>query len=183
MKIIEERTRLIFTEYNDLEKRKVEDIVATDDKAFTYEDPDNHIIAFPPGMKPKVKEAFPKINIEDHTNSYWEFARIDEVQHEMKPRNQLQIDCISFILDCANKKLKAAAIVSPGTGKTFMACYCAIKVGARTLMIAPTSGIKQQWADTLTDMFNVDPSKVKLVSRPVDFVNVKSDFVVVSQAS
>ena len=183
MKIIEERTRLIFTEYNDIERRRIEDIVATDDKAFTYEDPDNHIIAFPPGMKPKVKEAFPKINIEDHTKSYWEFARIDEVQHEMKPRNQLQIDCISFILDCANKKLKAAAIVSPGTGKTFMACYCAIKVGARTLMIAPTSGIKQQWADTLTDMFNVDPSKVKLVSRPVDFVNVKSDFVVVSQAS
>lgn len=321
MKIIEERTRLIFTEYNDIERRRIEDIVATDDKAFTYEDPDNHIIAFPPGMKPKVKEAFPKINIEDHTKSYWEFARIDEVQHDMKPRNQLQIDCISFILDCANKKLKAAAIVSPGTGKglplttkipipgsykmigdlkigdkifgsngkattvlgvypqgerdiyqiklvdgrtvlcdsshlwtiknlinkkiytielckllrrhykeyaipvdiptkwvqiesiiylrreetqciyvdsddhlymidqdiithnTFMACYCAIKVGARTLMIAPTSGIKQQWADTLTDMFNVDPNRVKLVSRPVDFVNVKSDFVVVSQAS
>lgn len=323
MKIIEERTRLIFTEYNDIERRRIEDIVATDDKAFTYEDPDNHIIAFPPGMKSKVKESFPKIPIEDHTKSYWEFATIDIVEHSMKPRNQLQIDCIEFILKCANNKQKVAAIVSPGVGKslplstkiptpdgyklmgdlkvgdkvfgsngkpvnvigvypqglrdvyqikledgrisycdachlwniknlitenietvelcrllrrhykqyaipiytkdsyiwiriesiiylrqeecqcimvdsddhlyitdqdiithnTFMACYCAIRVGARTLMIAPTSSIKQQWADTLTSMFNVNHNKVKLVNKPNDFFNVKTDFVVVSQAS
>lgn len=423
MKIVEERTRLIFTEYTDLEKRLIEDIVATDDKAFTYEDPDNHIIAFPPGMKPQVVKAFPKIPIIDHTKIYWEFDRIGNIEHEMKPRNQLQIDCIEFILGCAKNKEKVAAIVSPGTGKavpnntkiptpdgyklmgdikvgdkvigrngkpttvigvypqgcigvyritfedgreaycckdhlwnvidifgrqktismkeiidnwkekdyhipymsnivdynskplgldpymygkmkksnrgidekylynsftnrfrllngicdsynkdlvnakritisnkenmkfmedlyqlilglnypveefngesitfltdktkrpngmkivnvrkmrkdqectcikvdasdslfltenfivthnTFMACYCAIRVGAKTLMIAPTSGIKQQWADTLTDMFNVDPSKVKLVSKPQDFINTKYDFVVVSQAS
>lgn len=69
------------------------------------------------------------------------------------------------------------------THNTFMACYLAIKSGLRTLIIAPTSGIKKQWAETLTDMFNVDPSKVKLVNKPNDFIKVKEDFVVVSQAS
>lgn len=183
MKIIEQRTRLIFTEFTDAEKKMIEDLVATDDKAFTYEDPDNGIIAFPPGMKDAVKHAFPKVHIEDQSKLYWEFARINPVEHSMQPRNQLQVDCIKFILDCANKKIKAAAVVSPGVGKTFMACFCAIKVGARTLIIAPTSGIKKQWAETLTDMFHVDPSKVRNVNAPKDFVNVKEDFAVVSQAS
>ena len=64
-----------------------------------------------------------------------------------------------------------------------MACYLAIQSNLRTLIIAPTSGIKKQWAETLTDMFKVDPSKVKLVSKPKDFFNVKEDFVIVSQAS
>lgn len=117
MKIIEQRTRLIFTEYNDLEKRKIEDLVATDDKAFTYEDPDNHVIAFPPGMKDMVKHAFPKIPIDDQTKTYWEFNNINPVHHSMSPRNQLQIDCINFIIEWANKKEKVAAVVSPGTGK------------------------------------------------------------------
>lgn len=183
MKITEQRTRLIFTEYNDLEKRKIEDLVATDDKAFTYEDPDNHVIAFPPGMKDMVKQAFPKIPIIDETKIYWPFNNINKVIHDMKPRNQLQIDCINFILEWADKKEKVAAVVSPGTGKTFMACFCAIKVGARTLIITPTSGIKQQWAQTLTDMFKVNPSLVKLVNKPQEFINIKADFAVVSQAS
>lgn len=69
------------------------------------------------------------------------------------------------------------------THNTFMACYLAIKSGLRTLIIAPTSGIKKQWAETLTDMFKVDPSKVKLVNKPKDFMRVKEDFVIVSQAS
>ena len=64
-----------------------------------------------------------------------------------------------------------------------MACYSAIKVGLRTLIIVPTSGIKVQWGETLTDMFKVDPSKVKLINNPKDFINVKADFVIVSQAS
>lgn len=69
------------------------------------------------------------------------------------------------------------------THNTFMACYSAIRVGLRTLIIVPTSGIKVQWAETLTNMFNVDPTHVTVVNSPKDFINVKSDFVVVSQAS
>ena len=69
------------------------------------------------------------------------------------------------------------------THNTFMACYSAIKVGLRTLIIVPTSGIKVQWAETLTNMFKVDPKNVKVVNNPNDFVNIKEDFVVVSQAS
>lgn len=69
------------------------------------------------------------------------------------------------------------------THNTFMACYSAIRVGLRTLIIVPTSGIKVQWADTLTGMFGVKPERVKTVNTPKDFINVNSDFVIVSQAS
>ena len=64
-----------------------------------------------------------------------------------------------------------------------MTCYSAIRVGLRTLIIVPTTSIKNQWADTLTGMFGVDPSRVINVKKPSDFFNVKADFVVVSQAS
>lgn len=321
MRIVKERTRLIFYEYNDVEKRKIEDLVATMDKAFTYEDSDNHFICIPTGMEAPVAKTFPKVRIEDHSKEYWEYETIAPVQHDAKPRNQLQVDFISFILNNARDKKNVAGILSPGTGKahpvsiklptpvghklvgdlhigdevigsdgkptlvtgvfpqgvkpiyrirladgreatctlehlwkvrnnksnlievktlseiivngsknysipvgtsqkyvpivnvryikdeeaqcimvsnndhlymmdqdiithnTFMACYAAIKVGLRTLIIAPTTGVKAQWAETLTNMFNVDPSRVKVVQSPKDFINVKSDFVVVSQAS
>lgn len=321
MKITVERTRIIFTEYTHEEKRRIEDIVATDEKAFLYQDPDDLMICFPPGMLDVVKTKFRHVPIVDHTKSYWDYEKISPVEHNAKPRNQLQIDCISSIMKAFKEGKKAAAIVSPGTGKansvksiipvlngeklmgdivigdrvigtdgkpklvtgvypqgvkdiyqitlinginvectvdhlwqvknnknnkievvslcrlmrrhykdysipvgvpqiyipilsikylykdeaqcimidspdhlymtnnevfthnTFMACYCAIELGTRTLIIAPTSGIKVQWAETLIKMFNVDPSKVKLVNSPRDFINVTSDFVVVSQAS
>lgn len=183
MNIIKERTRILFTEYTDLEKRKLEDLVATMDKVFIYEDPDNRMIGFPTGMEEVVKQAFSKEKIIDHSKEYWDYVRISQVEHDAQPRNQLQIDFIKFILEQANQKNKLAGILSPGTGKTFMACYAAIKVGLRTLIIVPTSGIKVQWGETLTSMFNVDKERVKLVTSPKDFINVKADFVVVSQAS
>lgn len=117
MKIIKERTRLIFTEYTDYEKKRLEDIVGTMDKVFSYEDPDNMIIAFPPGMEDIVRKLFPKIPIEDRSNTYWEYDYITPVEHSAQPRNQLQIDFIKFVLDNANKKNKVAGILSPGTGK------------------------------------------------------------------
>ena len=69
------------------------------------------------------------------------------------------------------------------THNTFMASYAATKVGLRTLIIAPTSAIKQQWADTLTGMFKVDESKVVVVKKPSDMINATADFVVVSHAT
>lgn len=183
MIITKERTRIIFTEYTDIEKRQLEDLVATMEKVFIYEDPDNKMICFPTGMEETVKKTFPKISIVDKSDGYWEYAHITPVEHNAQPRNQLQIDFIEFVLEQANKKNKLAGILSPGTGKTFMACYSAIKVGLRTLIIVPTSNIKVQWGETLTGMFNVDPERVKLVTSPKDFINVKADFVVVSQAS
>lgn len=117
MIITKERTRIIFTEYTDLEKRQLEDLVATMDKVFTYEDPDNKMICFPTGMEETVKKTFPKINIIDKSDDYWDYAYITPVEHEAKPRNQLQIDFIEFVLEQANKKRKLAGILSPGTGK------------------------------------------------------------------
>lgn len=321
MKIALERTRIIFTEYTDNEKIRIEDLVATDDKAFLYEDPDNRMICFPPGMLDAVKAAFRSVHIEDRSKTFWEPEKISYVEHNAQPRNQLQIDFIKFVLDNAAKGRKVAGILSPGQGKsnpvsskimipngyklmgdikkgdnvigtsgkpvkvvgvfpqgvkdiykiilvdgriaecsidhlwqvsntknnkkevitlgklmrrhyrdyaipvgvpqiyipirsivyshkeeaqcimidspdhlymmnddifthnTFMGCYSAIKVGLRTLIIVPTSGIKQQWGETLTGMFNVPKERVKLVTSPKDFINVKQDFVVVSQAS
>ena len=327
MDIVKERSRLIFTNYNDAEKRHLEDLVGTMDNVFAYEDVDNGIIAFPPGMEDVIRKEFPKIHIEDRSKEYWDYAAIEHVEHNAQPRNQLQIDFIKFVLDNANKKQKLAGILSPGTGKaepistpiptptprgwtkmgdlkvgdqvygsngevinvtgvfpqgvkdifkitldngktnlcsaehlwqvqnictgevevislvklmrrhyreyaipvyypkykkyvyhkidhikyshdeeaqcimvdspdhlyrtanniithnTFMACYSSIKVGLRTLIIVPTSGIKVQWAETLINMFNVPEDRVKVVNTPKDFINIKADFVIVSQAS
>ena len=69
------------------------------------------------------------------------------------------------------------------THNTFMACYSAIKVGQRTLIIVPTANIRLQWVDTLVKMFNVPSDKVLNVTSPKDFLRVKADFVVVTHAS
>jgi len=183
MRIVKERTRLIFTDYTPAEERKLDDLVGTMDKVFAYKDPDGNMIGFPTGMEESVKKAFPRIPIEDHSKEYWDYAAITPVEHNAQPRNQLQIDFIQFVLENANKKRNLAGILSPGTGKTFMACYSAIKVGVRTLIIVPTSGIKVQWGETLVKMFKVPEERVKLVNTPKDFINVKADFVIVSQAS
>lgn len=330
MKINVERTRIIFTEFNPAEKQRIDDLVGTMDKVFSYEDPDGKMICLPTGMLDSVKKTFPKVSIEDHSSTYWNYATITPVTHNAQPRNQLQVDFINFVMEEAAKKRKLAGILSPGTGKaeplsrklpapsgdiymgdvkpgtilfdrecnptlvtdifpqgvkdiyrillwngrdamcsaehlwnvrymekgillddkeetislvrlmrrhytdyaipywdektgterwsqirsinfhhqeeaqcimvdnpdhlymtqggvithnTFMACYSAIKLGLRTLIIAPTTGIKDQWAETLINMFNVDPSKVKKINTPGDFINIRADFVVVSQAS
>lgn len=339
MEIIKQRTRIMFKNYTPAEKTKIEDIAATEDKAFIYQDPDDKMICFPPGLIDIVKKVFPKIKIEDQSDTYWEYAYIQPVENNAQPRNQLQKDFIKFVLDNANKKKNVAGILGTGTGKeepnyrhipipggykhmgdiqigdkvfgsngkiinvtgvfpqgikpvykivledgrtaecgidhlwdvridnykhttmplryilkifksdidiaipamfdvtedkdmnnesclnfkkyeytkiidikqigqyectcimvdspdhlyvtqdyvvthnTFMACYSSIKVGLRTLIIAPTSGIKAQWAETLTGMFKVPPERVLVVNKPSDFINIKADFVIISQAS
>jgi hypothetical protein len=100
-----------------MEKKKIEDLVGTMDKVFAYEDEDNGIIAFPPGMEKWVRATFPNIRIIDNSKSYWDYAAITPVEHNAQPRNQLQIDFIKFVLEQANKKEKVAGILSPGTGK------------------------------------------------------------------
>lgn len=117
MKIIKERTRLMFIEYTELEERQLDDLVGTMDKVFAYKDPDGKMIAFPTGMEESVKKTFPKIPIEDKSKTYWDYAAITPVQHNAQPRNQLQIDFIEFVIDNANKKRNLAGILSPGTGK------------------------------------------------------------------
>ena len=117
MRIVRERTRLIFYDYNPLEKKKIEDIVGTEEKVFTYEDPDGKFIAYPPGMIEDVMAAFPSVRIVDNSSSHWDAAPIAPVQHSAQPRNQLQIDFINFVLEHAKKKENVAGILSTGTGK------------------------------------------------------------------
>lgn len=327
MKIVKERTRLIFTEYTPLEKHKIEDLVASLDNLFLYQDPDDKMICLPTGMEKTIRAMFKDAKFTDNSKEFWPYARIIPVEHNAQPRNQLQIDFIQFVLDNAKDKRKLAGILSPGTGKaqpistkiptpdgyttmgnikvgdcvfdwdgnptyvlgvypqgekdiyritfedgryslctlehlwrvyfgdslsseyqvmeledmmnsnysmwipaftdskmsrkkllkvidisfdhveeaqcilvdhpdhlyvtdqniithnTFMACYSAIKVGQRTLIIAPISSIKEQWGETLINMFKVPAERVNVVNAPKDFINTKADFVVVSQAS
>ncbi len=117
MQIIKERTRLIFSDYTKSEKTRLEDQVASMDNVFMYVDKDKQILALPSGMEATVKKMFPNAKFIDHSEQYWPFAKIEPVQHEMKPRNQLQIDAINFILENAKKKQKLACILSPGQGK------------------------------------------------------------------
>jgi superfamily II DNA or RNA helicase len=183
MNIVHERTRIIFTDYNDQEKKKIEELVATTDKVFMYEDTDNNVIALPTGMLPIISKIFPKNHIDDKSSTYWDYANITPVEHSATPRNQMQVDFINFTIDCAKKKEKVGGVLPPGAGKTMMACYCAVKLGLRTLIIAPTSNVKGQWKDTLTGMFAVPEEKVIEMNSPKDFINVKGDFVVTTQSS
>jgi len=114
MNVVLERTRLIFSEYTDIEKKKIDDLVATMDKVYTYEDFDNHKIYLPTGMIDPIKKVFPSINIEDKSATYWNYAHIPPVEHDAEPRNQLQIDFIAFVTESAKKKQKLAGILSPG---------------------------------------------------------------------
>lgn len=118
MEIIKERTRIIFKDYTPLEKHKIEDLVGTMDKVFTYQDPDDKMICFPPGMIDSVKAEFPKVPIVDKSSDYWDYNRIQPVEHNAQPRNQLQIDFIKFVLEKAKSNKKVAGILSPGTGKS-----------------------------------------------------------------
>jgi len=364
MIITKERTRLLITEFTDVEYKKVEDLVAAMDNVFMYYDKYKKLIGLPTGMEQTFRKVFKNAKFIDKSTDYWPYARIEPVEHNAKPRNQLQIDFINFALEQSKKKQKLAGILSPGTGKghpvstkipspedpkgyklmgdlkagdlvfgsngspitvtqifplgvqdiykvtfadgryslctyehlwpvslnysakyevmmlkdiitlklrdfknvisipnfqpshdgyflytndsiyeqyektskylkdydgidtrscikgpveiisielvgqedarcimvdapdhlylteqyvvthnTFMACYCAIALQQKTLIIAPTSGIKEQWADTLTGMFNVPKNRVLNVRSPKDFVQTKADFVVISQAS
>lgn len=117
MQILKERTRLIFSDYTKNEKLRLENQVASMDNVFMYVDKDKQILALPSGMEATVKKMFPQAKFIDHSDQYWPFAKIEPVQHEMKPRNQLQIDAINFILENAKKKQKLACILSPGQGK------------------------------------------------------------------
>lgn len=183
MEIIKERTRIIFSDYNASEKNAIEDMVATMDKVFTYEDSDKHMICLPTGMENATKRLFPRHNIMDKSKEYWPYNNMENYEITVSPRNQLQKDFISFMLDNMNKKQKSAGILSVGSGKTFMACYCATKFRAKTLIIVPTSAIKFQWADTLTGMFKIPKDRVVTINAPTQFINVNADFVIVSQAS
>ena len=115
MNNVKERTRLIFTDYNDGERRKIEDLVASMDNVFLYQDPDDKMIGLPTGMEATIKRVFPYAKFTDNSSAYWDFARIQQVEHNAQPRNQLQIDFINFVLENAKKKQKLAGILSQGT--------------------------------------------------------------------
>lgn len=173
--IVKQKTRLIFDDYTDNERRYIENLSSTMDNVFIYLNEEKRRICLPTGMEKSIGKLFPKHRIIDQSNDYWDYDRIPIIEHPMKPRNQLQEDFISYALDKISKQQKIGGILSVGTGKTFMACYCAIAARLKTLIIAPTSSIRQQWADTLTDMFKIDPSKVLIARTPEDFIHRTKD--------
>ena len=65
MNIVKERTRLIFTDYTPLEKHKIEDLVASLDNLFLYQDPDDKMICLPTGMEKTIRSLFKDAHFED----------------------------------------------------------------------------------------------------------------------
>lgn len=117
MNIRKERTRLLFTEYTDTEKRQLQDMVATTNTIYLYEDDDKKVLALPTGMEELVKKNFPKSKFVDASDTYWPYKKIHEVHHSAKPRNQLQTDFISYLINESKQGHKVGGILSTGTGK------------------------------------------------------------------
>ena len=117
MKIVKERSRLLFSDYTEPEKRYIEDLVASMDNVFLYEDPDTHIIGLPTGMENTIKKIFPKAEFIDNSKQYWPYAKIHPVEHNASPRNKMQEDFINFVLEHAKNGEKLAGVLSPGAGK------------------------------------------------------------------
>ena len=75
MNIIKERTRLIFSEYTESEKRYIEDMVASMDNIYMFEDKDKNILGLPTGMEERIRKAFPKATWTDKSDTYWPLNR------------------------------------------------------------------------------------------------------------
>ena len=112
-----ERTRLLFTNYTDTEKRQLQDMVASMDTIFLYEDADKRVLGLPPGILSDIKKNFPRAKYTDASNEYWPYDRIHPVSHSAKPRNQLQTDFISYLINESKRGNKVGGILSTGTGK------------------------------------------------------------------
>ncbi|MBO4736508.1 MAG: DEAD/DEAH box helicase family protein [Paludibacteraceae bacterium] len=67
-----------------------------------------------------------------------------------EPRSQLQRDCIELLTTAKENKITVE--LKPGTGKTFIACYSAAKLGLKPLIVAPTSLLKNQWIDNIVEL-------------------------------
>lgn len=117
MNIMKEKTRLMIEDYTPQEQKQLEDMVASMDTIFMYEDRDKNRLVLETGMEKSLKQKFPKAKWTDSSNQYWPYAKIEPVTHNAKPRNQLQIDFINFVLEHSKKQEKLAGILSPGTGK------------------------------------------------------------------
>lgn len=117
MELLKERTRLLITEYTDGEKRHLEDMVASMDNVFMYQDPDSGVLGLEPGITNSIRRIFPYAKFRDNSDEYWDYDKIQPVEHNAAPRNQLQRDFIEFVLQNAKKKQKLAGILGCGQGK------------------------------------------------------------------
>jgi superfamily II DNA or RNA helicase len=153
------------------------------DNIFIYTDDDKNIVYLPTGLQHIVEDKF-KIKIEDNSKSYWEYNTITKPEkNPFTPRDQMQIDIIKFTIDNTKDGRNIGIIAPPGGGKTAMTCSCAIEVGLKTLIIVPTTNVRGQWKDTLIKMFGVPASNITEVDSPEKFINVKTDFCIILQAS
>jgi superfamily II DNA or RNA helicase len=181
VQIVKERSRLIFTDYSPTEKRAIEKLVSTEEKIFTFEDPDKQTIYLPTGMEHAVKTQLRHPIV--YKTAPWpaKQAKPSGSGH-FEPRNQMQIDAIKFALACAKKLTPLVGfILPPGAGKTFMASYCAVKVGLKTLIITPTSGIRDQWAEALHTMMMVPRENITIATSARSFIETNADYIVTLQ--
>lgn len=80
-----------------------------------------------------------------------------ELKMNREPRSRLQEDCIKKLTTSESRKITIE--LKPGTGKTFIACYAASKLGLKPLIVAPTSLLKNQWIDNIVEL-GIDKSEI-----------------------
>lgn len=80
-----------------------------------------------------------------------------ELKMNREPRSKLQEDCIRMAT--TSDAAKITMELKPGTGKTFIACYSASKLGLKPLIVAPTSLLKNQWIDNIIEL-GIDKSDI-----------------------
>lgn len=112
------------------------------------------------GYLPTLMKHHREIHIQELPNKIWSYAPLKYIPKDLPMlRNELQIDAVNFM---SKHPVKSALVVQPGTGKTVMGIYQAIKFGGKTLIVCPNNNIRDQWISTLTTMFKIDPKYINV---------------------
>jgi len=119
MRVIKNRSRLIFSEFTSTERKMIEQLVSTMNNIFIFHDQDKQKMYLPPGVEDSIRKLFPRVAIEDESSEYWPFKKAaPAADGHFEPRSQVQIDCIDFALKNAKDMYPLLGfILGPGTGK------------------------------------------------------------------
>jgi superfamily II DNA or RNA helicase len=77
-------------------------------------------------------------------------------------RDKLQEDSIEFLINTPN--LQLALNLATGAGKSFVVAYASTQLNTKTIIITHNTGIKRQWINTYSKMFNYKREKLLDVS-------------------
>lgn len=161
MKVEKTSTALVIREPSDVIKRKCLQYFSLDKPLreyfiYTGKDEDNKSIFNKEKDVIYISSGFAKINDQVIQKELGKIipvqARVGKsIKLEMtrEPRSQLQKDCITKLTTSPSEKITVE--LRPGTGKTFIALYSIAKLGVKPLIVTPSTLLKNQWIENLTD--------------------------------